>query len=104
MCVSVSVRPSVASHISKTSEAIAIKFDTVTASITTMYHMQTTLTLTFVESHTDLTHENNKCSTISETVQAMPNKFAVNIVRRKVNLNFCQSDDVDLHSRSQTAS
>ena len=29
------------------------------------------LTLTFTQGHTDLNHENNKCSIISETVQAM---------------------------------
>ena len=34
--------------------------------------MLITLTWTFVQGHTDLNHKNNKCSTISETVQAMP--------------------------------
>ena len=36
-----------------------------------------------------------------ETVQAMPIKFAVNIVRLKVNIICSQSDDIDVHSRSQ---
>ena len=31
-----------------------------------------------------LNHENNECSIISETIQAMPITFAVNIVRLKV--------------------
>ena len=36
------------------------------------------------------------------TIQAMPMKFAVKIVRLKVyNYDYCQSDDLDLHSRSQ---
>ena len=41
VCVSVcvSVCPSVASHISETSEAIAIKFDKLTASVTKMHHI-----------------------------------------------------------------
>ena len=32
----------------------------------------------------DLDHENNRCLVISETVQALPIKFAVKIVRLKV--------------------
>ena len=36
------------------------------------------------QGRTDLNNENNKCSIISETVQAMPIKFAVKIVRLKV--------------------
>ena len=53
-------RKSVASHISKTSEAIA-EFDTVTASVTRMHHMLIILTVTIIQGHTDLNHENNKC-------------------------------------------
>ena len=34
----------------------------------------------FIQGHTDLNHEHNKCLIISETVQAMPIKFAVKIV------------------------
>ena len=37
-----------------------------------------------IEGRTDLNHKNNKCSVISETVQAIPIKFAVKIVRLKV--------------------
>ena len=36
--------------------------------------------LTCIQGHTDLNHENNKCLILSETVQAMPVKFAVKIV------------------------
>ena len=68
MCVCVCVILSVASCISETSEAIAIKFDLVTASVTGMHHMLIIFTLTFIQVHKDLNHETNKCSTVSETV------------------------------------
>ena len=44
-----------------------------------------------------------KCLLISDTFlsNAMPITFAVKIVRLKVYMNHCQSDDIDLHSRSQ---
>ena len=42
------------------------------------------LTLTGIQGHTYLNHDNNKCLIISETIQAMPIKFAVKIVRLKV--------------------
>ena len=58
-------------------KAIAIKFDTVIASVTRMHRMLIILTLTFIQGHTDLNHENNKCLIISETVQAMPIKYQV---------------------------
>ena len=54
-----------------------------------------------IDRHTDLSHENNKCSIILETVQAMAITFAVKIVRLKVYIIFSQSDDLDLHSRSK---
>ena len=57
-----------------------IKLGTVTASDMRMHHMLIILTLTFIQGHTDLNHENNKCLIILETVQAMPIKFAVKIV------------------------
>ena len=75
VCVSVF---NVVSHISETSEAIAITLDTVTASVTRMYHML--IIFTFIQGHTDLNHKNNKRLIISETIQAMPIMFAVKIV------------------------
>ena len=46
---------------------------------------------------TDLNDDNNKCSIISETVQAMPVKFAdVKIVRLKVFIIFSQSGNLAL--------
>ena len=45
-----------------------------------MHHVLIILALTFIPGHTDLNHENNKCLIISETIQAMPIKFAVKIV------------------------
>ena len=58
-------------------------------------------TLPFIQVHTDLNDKNNKCSIISETVQAMPITVAVRIVRLKVYIICSQSDDLALHSRSQ---
>ena len=43
---------SVASHISETSEAIAVTFDTVTASVTRMHHVLIILTSTCIQCHT----------------------------------------------------
>ena len=45
--------------LSETSEAIPIKFDTVTVSVTRMHHMLITLTETFIQGQTDPNHENN---------------------------------------------
>ena len=50
---------------------VVIKFGRVTASNMRMHHVLIILTLTFFQGHTDLNHENNKCSIISETVQAI---------------------------------
>ena len=41
------------------------------------------VTLTFIQGHTDQNHE-NKCLIISESIQAIPIKFAVKIVRLNV--------------------
>ena len=49
-----------------------------------MHHVLIILTVTFIQGHTDLNRENNKCSIISNTVQAIAMKFAVKIVRLKV--------------------
>ena len=103
-CVSVclSVCLSVVSHISETRKAIAITFKTVTASVTRMHHVFMTLTLTFIQGHTDLNHDNTKCVIISDTVQAMPIKFAVKVGSPTKGLyDSCQPDQFDLHSRSQ---
>ena len=82
------VRVSLASDSSETIEVIVVKLGTVTASDVRMHHVLTILALTFIQGHTDLMHENSKCSTTSETFQAMPIKYVVNIVRLKVYVNF----------------
>ena len=67
-----------------------------------MHHVLIILTLTFIQSITDRNRDNNTCLTISETIQAMPITFDAMIVRIKVyNYDPCQSDNRDLHSRSQ---
>ena len=74
MCVSL------ASDSLESINVITIKLGMVTASDMRMHHVLIILTLTFIQGYTDLNHENNKCSIISETIQAMPIKFAVEIV------------------------
>ena len=49
-----------------------------------MHHVLIILTLTFNQSHIDLGHESNQCLVISESIQAMPIKFAVKLVQLKV--------------------
>ena len=100
MCLSVCLS-GVASQISDTSEAIAITFKTVTASVMSMHHVLIILTLTFIHGYPDLIHENNKYSIIPETVQAMSIKLTMAIVRRKVYIIVSQSDDIDQRLRSQ---
>ena len=77
MCVCLSVCASLESDSSETIEVIIIKLGTVTASDMVRHHVLIILTSTFIQGYTDLNHENNICSIISETVQAMPIKFAV---------------------------
>ena len=92
---------SVTSHISETSEAIAIKFDTVTASVMRMHQVLIILTLTTTWHQSrpmERNHENNKCSVISQILQAIPFKFAVKIVLKVHNYSLFQSDDLDLKS------
>ena len=97
MCLFVSL----ANDSLETVEVIIVKLGTDTDSDMGMHHVLLILTLPFIQGHTDLNHENNQCSIISETVQAMPIKFAVKIVWLKVYYDHCQSNDLDLHVRSQ---
>ena len=72
-------RPCCAARVAVSSEIVEViivivKLGTVTASDMKMHHVLTILTLTFIQGHTALTHETNKCLIISETSQAIPNK------------------------------
>ena len=69
---------SLASDSSETVEVIIIKLGKVTASDMKMHHVL--IILSFIQGHTYLNHENNICSIISETVEAMPIMSAVKIV------------------------
>ena len=95
---------SLASDSSETDEVIIVKLGMVTASVTRMHHVLIILTMFFLQGHTDQNHE-NKYLIILETIQAMPIKFAVQIVCLRVYMtnanDQCQSIDLDLHSRSQ---
>ena len=84
VCVCLCVCLSLTSDGSETVEIIIVKLGKVTASDMRMFHMLTISTLTFIQGHTDLNHDKNKCFIISESFQAMPIKFAVKIVRLKV--------------------
>ena len=66
--VSVCVYVSFANDSSETVEVIIIKLGTVTASDMRMHHVLIILALPFIQGHTDLNHENNKCLIISETI------------------------------------
>ena len=91
---------SLASDSLETVEVIIIKVDMATASDMRMHHVLIILTLTFIQGYTDLNHENNKCLIISETIEAMPVRFALKVLQLKV-YDHCQSSYLDLHSRSQ---
>ena len=101
MYVCVCVCVFLANDSSETVQVFIIKVCMVTASNMRMHHVLITFTLTFIQGHTDLNHENNECLIISETVQAMAIKFAVKIVQLKVYIIFSQSNDLALHSKSQ---
>ena len=65
-----------------------------------MHHVLIVLTLTVTQVHTD--HGNNKCSIISEIIQAIPIKFAVEIIRLKVYIIFSQLDELAINSLKVT--
>ena len=54
----------------------------------------------YSRSYISYSYENNKCSTISETVQAIPAKFDWKVVLLKVYIMLSQPDDLALHSSS----
>ena len=76
---------SLASDSSETIEVIIIKLGMVTVSDMLMHHhVLIILNLIFIQGNADHNHENIKCLIISETIQATPITFAVEIVRLKV--------------------
>ena len=88
MCVCVCV--SIASDFSETIKVINMA--------RWLHRVLNILTLTYIQCHTDLYHENNKCQIISETVQAMHTKLYVKRVRPQVYNILSQSDDLALSS------
>ena len=82
--LSLSLSLSLASDSSETVEVIIVKRGMVTASDIKMHQVFIIIII-----DTDLNHENNKCSIISKTVQAMPIMFAVKIVGLQVYIMFC---------------
>ena len=86
----------------ETVEVIIIKLGTVTASDMRMHHVFIILTLTFIQGHTDLNYEDNNFWIISETIQAMPIKFSVKIVRQKVYMTTASPMTTSFTSASQT--
>ena len=101
MSVCLSVCLSLTSASSETVEVIIVPIDKVIASDMGIHHVLIIMTLTSIQGHTNLNHEINTSLMISETIQAVPIRFAVQIVRLQVFYDHCQSDDLDLRSRSQ---
>ena len=56
-----------------------------------MQHVLIILTLTSIQGHTGRNHEKNKCLIISETILAMPIKYALQIVRLKIYMTIASS-------------
>ena len=85
VCVRVclSVRLALVNDFSETIEVIIIKPGMVTDSVMEMHHVLMIWSLTFIKGHTYFNHEDNECSIVSETFQAMPTKFAAKIIRLK---------------------
>ena len=74
-----------------TAEVVIIKLGTVTASDARMHHVSLLFfTLISIQGHTNLHHESNTFSIISKAGNPTYDLH-----------NICQSDDLDLHSRSQ---
>ena len=91
-CACACVHLSLASDSSETIEVI-IKLGVAIASDMLTQHVLIILTLTF-RGYTYLNRENNRCSIILETVQAIPIKLTVKILHLKVYIIFPQSDNL----------
>ena len=89
MCVSL------ANDSSETVEVTIVKLGMVTTSDMRKHHVIMILSLTFIQGHTDLNHENNKCLIILETIQAM--QVCCEDSLTKGLYDHCQSDDIDFH-------
>ena len=68
VCAGVCACVSLKSDASETVEVTIVKLGKVTASDMRMHHILIILTLTFIQGHTALNHENNTCLIISETI------------------------------------
>ena len=83
VCVRLTVCLSVrSSHISETSEVRCYQIE-----LGDCLSFENTSIVTYIDldkGHVYLNHESNKCSIVLETVQAMPIKFAVKIVRIRI--------------------
>ena len=95
---------SLASNSSETINVIIMQFGTVTASDKIMHQVLMILTLTFIQGHTYVNHESDKCSIISECVKAMPIKFAVKVVQLKVHIFVLSSMTLLFNQRHTCAS
>ena len=87
---------SIASDSAETIEVVIIKLSTVTASDMLKHHVLSILALTFIQGHTDMNHENNKCLIISETIQAMPHQIYCEDSPTKGLYTILKSDDLAL--------
>ena len=102
VCVCLCVCVSLASDFTETVEVIIVNLGVVTASDMRMHHVLLMLTLTFIQCHTDLNHEKiimfdsfRNCSGNADHVCCEDSRPTNGLS------DHCQSEDFDLHSRSQ---
>ena len=92
VCVCVSL----ASDSSETVEVIIVKLGTVTASVMGMHHMLITLTLTFIQGHTD-----RNMFYLFRHYSSNAHQVCCEDSPTKGLYDHCQSHDLNLHSSSQ---
>ena len=99
VCLFVCVCVYFASDSSETVEVIIVKLGMVDASDMIMHHVLSILTLTFIQGHTDLNRENNKCFDCFRSHLSNAHQICCEDSPTKGLCNLCQYDDLDLHVR-----
>ena len=100
VCVTVCVCVCLASNSSETVEVI-VKLCTVTPSDMGMHHTLIILTLTFIQGHTYLNHENNKCLIIKKHSSNVHQVCCGDGPTKGLSISIASLHDLDLHSSSQ---
>ena len=92
---------SLTSDSSEPAEDIIVRLGTVTVSDMGMHHMLIILTLTFIQGHTDLNHENIKKINHFRNYASNAHQLSCEDSPTTGLYDHYQSDDLDLHSRPQ---